>query len=163
MEVLVPASGSIAKICPSNRGRMHCGDARIAGKIRRVEGKNVGQTMHLHPSHKARIMHLHPLHSVGDDQLPPLGMNGGVVGKQSKETLNQPGGVFRLRQAKPEPAARGRGARADVPELNQVLGQVAAWFALSSELLQGGANKPMVRVCRAYHTKKDVAVQEIGH
>lgn len=100
---------------------MHRGNAGIADKIGCVEGKNVGNAVHIHRGHKPCVIDLNATHTIRYHEPTPLGMNCGAIRQEGEYALNKPGTMVGLSKGEAETTPCGPRSGTHVPELNQVL------------------------------------------
>jgi hypothetical protein len=116
-----------------------------------------------HGRHESRVVHLNTRHGVGHDKAAPLRMDGRVIRQESKDAFHDSGRPVGFRSSQAETTAGRGGARADAPELDQVLGREAEPLSLLAKAAHGRADEGVISVRWNCEPQEDVGVRKVRH
>ncbi len=109
---------------------------------------------------QTRIMHLGSRNRMPQHQPQPFGVNEFVFGQQGERAVDSLGAFIRLLRQEAVSVPVGWSS-ADIPELNDVLGDVTESFAPRLEGVDSPPNQRVLRVVRFDEAQQDVCISQV--
>jgi hypothetical protein len=135
-------------------------DASIPGEIADVQGEQVANAVNMHGSDQARIIYLAPANSMSQHQPSPFGLDEFVIRQQDEHAL-EASHAFISFQGREAVSVPGEGPGANVPEFEDVLGDITDSFTPRFQFVNSLANQRELRIVRFHEPQKDVGISQV--